>query len=92
MSEVMGIVIILLAVWPALDPHIETGVVLTVGLALFALSGICIAFGLALPGWMLPAAVVVSCVGEAMLWRSLHKARGRPQNDGMQTAHARDAT
>ena len=82
MSEFMGIVIILLAVWPALDPHIETGVVLTIGLALFALSGICITFNLALPGWMLPAAVVVSCAGEAMLWRGLRKVQHRSQNDG----------
>jgi hypothetical protein len=82
MNEFVGAVVILLAVWTALDPHIETGVVLTIGLALFALSGICITFGLALPGWMLPAAVVVSCVGEAMLWRGLRKVRHRPQNGG----------
>lgn len=82
MSEFVGIVVILLAVWPALDPHIETGVVLTIGLALFALSGICLTFGLVLPGWLLPAAIVLSCVGEAMLWRNLHRARSRPQNEG----------
>ena len=85
MSELVGIVVILLAVWPALDPHIETGVVLTLGLALFALSGICITFGLTLPGWMLPAAVVLSCAGEAMLWRNLRRAPSRPQNDASQT-------
>lgn len=85
MNEFVGLVIIMLAVWPALDPHIETGVVLTLGLALFALSGICITFGLALPGWMLPAALVLSCVGEAMLWRNLRKVRHRPQNDASQT-------
>jgi hypothetical protein len=87
MNEVVGVVIILLAVWPALDPHIETGVVLTIGLALFALSGICIIFNLALPGWMLPSAVVISCAGEALLWRGLRKTQHRPQNeDGNQAA------
>lgn len=82
MSEFVGVVVILLAVWPALDPHIETGVVLTIGLALFALSGICLTFALVLPGWLLPAAIVLSCVGEAMLWRGLRKIGRRPQNDG----------
>ena len=85
MSEIVGVVIILAALWPTLDPCIETGIVLTIGLALFALSGICLAFGLVLPGWMLPAALVLSCAGEAMLWRSLHKARPRPQNESSQT-------
>lgn len=87
MMETVGVAMIIMAAWPALDPRVETGIVLTIGLALFALSGICLAFGLPLPGWMLPAGVLLSCAGEALQWRGLLKMKRSAHN-----AHANDGS